>query len=75
MNRPAIGPGSRSVGIETLVSPRALAKAWSCSPDLVLDLARREGVAVVELGYRTKRLRAADVERLQDALVRRGAGR
>jgi hypothetical protein len=60
------------VRIEALVTPRELADAWSCTPALVLDLARREGVAVVDLGYRTKRLRAADVETLQAALLRKG---
>ena len=54
-----------------LVRPKDLAKAWCVSRDMVLDIARREGIPVLELGYCTRRILAADVDRLQQALLRR----
>ena len=54
-----------------MVRPKDLAKAWSVSREMVLDVARREGIPVIPLGYRTRRILAKDIDRLQDALLRR----
>ncbi len=56
-----------------LVKPKVLAAAWKVSTDMVFDVARREGIPVLELGYRTRRILASDVNRLQEALLRRAA--
>ena len=59
--------------IERLVTPKVLAEAWGISGGQVLAVARREGIDIVSLGYRTKRIREKDVDRLQRALFARAA--
>ncbi len=57
--------------LSEMVKPKDLAKAWSVSRDMILDIARREGIPVLKLGYCTRRILAKDIDRLQDALLRR----
>ena len=57
--------------IKQFVKPRDLARKWSCSRELILSLARREGIPVLDMGYKTRRILSEDVQRLQDLLIKR----
>jgi len=59
------------VSVQEFVRPRDLAKKWGCCRQHILDLARREGIPVVSMGHRTRRILAEDVERLQALLIKR----